>query len=251
MATVKPLPRCPVEVTLTLIDDRWKVLILRELLSGTRRFGEIRKALGNVSTKVLTANLRSMEDNGLLTRKVYPEVPPKVEYTLTDLGYSLRPLLFAMAEWGTNYKHRVEGQIPMRTPNGEIMLIMKTEQSDLQAISTLLALSPVRTDLLTITPQTTNALFLKAVNEQDKVVGVIGGYSENDTMYITLIAVHPDYQNQGIGTKLMEEAEKESPDRHFCLTVNESHQNISSFLEHCGYEESGRQGNCLIYQKNI
>ena len=69
MTTEKALPRCPVEVTLALINDRWKVLILRELLYGTRRFGEIRKALGNVSTKVLTANLRSMEDNGLLTRR--------------------------------------------------------------------------------------------------------------------------------------------------------------------------------------
>nr|WP_243126132.1 GNAT family N-acetyltransferase [Blautia producta] len=97
----------------------------------------------------------------------------------------------------------------------------------------------------------TKALFLKAVNEQDKLVGVIGGYSENDTMYITLIAVHPDYQNQGIGTKLIEEAEKEFPDRYFRLTVNESHRNISSFLEHCGYEESGRQGNCLRYKKNM
>ena len=71
--TLKPLPRCPVDVTLTLIDDRWKVQIIRELLYGTKRFGEIRKSLGNVSTKVLTANLRSMEDSGLLTRHVYPE----------------------------------------------------------------------------------------------------------------------------------------------------------------------------------
>ena len=77
MAVSKPLPRCPVEVTLTLIDDRWKVLIIRELLYGTRRFGELRKALGNISTKVLTSNLRSMEDDSLLTRQVYPEVPPK------------------------------------------------------------------------------------------------------------------------------------------------------------------------------
>ena len=96
MAVSKPLPRCPVEVTLTLIDDRWKVLIIRELLYGTRRFGELRKALGNISTKVLTSNLRSMEDDSLLTRQVYPEVPPKVEYTLTDLGYSLKPILLSM-----------------------------------------------------------------------------------------------------------------------------------------------------------
>lgn len=100
----KSLPECPVEITLSLIENRWKVLILRELLNGTKRFGEIRKALGNISTKVLTANLRSMEQTGLLTRKVYSEVPPKVEYTLTELGYSLKPILFAMVEWGLNYK---------------------------------------------------------------------------------------------------------------------------------------------------
>ena len=71
---------------------------------GTRRFGELRKALGNISTKVLTSNLRSMEDDSLLTRQVYPEVPPKVEYTLTDLGYSLKPILLSMVEWGTQLK---------------------------------------------------------------------------------------------------------------------------------------------------
>lgn len=108
MPIVKPLPRCPVELTLTLIDDRWKVLILRELLDGTRRFGEIRKALGKVSTKVLTANLRAMEEDGLLTRRVYPEVPPKVEYTLTALGRSLQPILTAMADWGAQYRSALE-----------------------------------------------------------------------------------------------------------------------------------------------
>lgn len=134
MTTSKPLPRCPVEVTLSLIDDRWKVLILRELLYGTRRFGEIRKALGTVSTKVLTANLRSMEDTGLLTRRVYPEVPPKVEYTLTDLGYSLKPILFAMVEWGSNYKSIFEGQRPMQASNGETLLISRAEENDFQEI---------------------------------------------------------------------------------------------------------------------
>ena len=100
----KNLPACPVETTLMLISDRWKVLIIRDLLDGTKRFGEIKKSVGNVSQKVLTANLRSMEDSGLLTRKVYPEVPPRVEYTLTKTGYSLKPILDAMVEWGTEYK---------------------------------------------------------------------------------------------------------------------------------------------------
>ncbi len=100
----KELPACPVETTLMLISDRWKVLIIRDLLDGTKRFGELKKSIGSVSQKVLTANLRAMEDCGLLIRKVYAEVPPKVEYTLTETGYSLKPVLDAMKEWGINYK---------------------------------------------------------------------------------------------------------------------------------------------------
>ena len=98
------LPACPVEVTLMLISDRWKVLILRDLLGGTKRFGELKKSIGSISQKVLTSNLRSMEEDGLLTRKVYAEVPPRVEYTLTELGKSLRPILCAMQQWGLEYQ---------------------------------------------------------------------------------------------------------------------------------------------------
>ena len=97
----KEMPACPVETTLMLISDRWKVLIIRDLLDGTKRFGELKRSVGNISQKVLTANLRAMEESGLLTRKVYPEVPPRVEYTLTATGYSLKPLLDAMKAWGT------------------------------------------------------------------------------------------------------------------------------------------------------
>lgn len=100
----KTLPACPVETTLTLISDKWKVLIIRDLLSGTRRFGELKRSLGGVSQKVLTSQLRQMEESGLLTRTVYPEVPPRVEYTLTELGYSLRPVLEALRDWGEAYK---------------------------------------------------------------------------------------------------------------------------------------------------
>ena len=100
----KPLPACPVEITLALIGNKWKVLILRDLLPGTKRFGELKKSIGSVSQKVLTAQLRDMEGNGLLSRKVYAEVPPRVEYTLTDLGYSLKPILDAMRDWGEAYK---------------------------------------------------------------------------------------------------------------------------------------------------
>ena len=98
------LPACPVETTLTLISDKWKVLILRDLMSGARRFGELKRSLGAVSQKVLTAQLRQMEDSGLLTRTVYPEVPPRVEYRLTDLGRSLKPVLDAMQSWGEAYQ---------------------------------------------------------------------------------------------------------------------------------------------------
>ena len=100
------LPACPVETTLMLIGDKWKVLILRDLMDGTKRFGELKKSIGTVSQKVLTAQLRDMEEKGLLTRKVYAEVPPRVEYTLTDTGYSLKPILDAMWAWGADYKAR-------------------------------------------------------------------------------------------------------------------------------------------------
>ncbi len=100
----KDLPACPVETTLTLISSKWIVLILRDLMTGTKRFGELKKSIGHVSQKVLTAQLREMEENGLLTRTVYAEVPPRVEYTLTDLGYSLKPILDALREWGEAYK---------------------------------------------------------------------------------------------------------------------------------------------------
>lgn len=103
-STAPNLPACPMETTLTLISDKWKVLILRDLLTGTKRFGELRKSIGTVSQKVLTSQLRQMEESGLLTRKVYAEVPPRVEYTLTELGYSLKPIMDAMWAWGENYK---------------------------------------------------------------------------------------------------------------------------------------------------
>ena len=103
-STAPNLPACPVETTLTLISDKWKVLILRDLLTGTKRFGELRKSIGTVSQKVLTSQLRQMEESGLLTRKVYAEVPPRGEYTLTELGYSLKPIMDAMWAWGENYK---------------------------------------------------------------------------------------------------------------------------------------------------
>ena len=100
----KRLPVCPVETTLTLISDKWKVLILRDLLTGTKRFGELKNSIGHVTQKVLTAQLREMEASGLLTRTVYAQVPPRVDYALTELGYSLKPVLDAMGQWGQAYQ---------------------------------------------------------------------------------------------------------------------------------------------------
>ena len=102
------LPACPVETTLTLIGDKWKVLILRDLMPGTKRFGELRKSGGDVSQKVLAAQLRDMEKSGLVHREVYAEVPPRVEYSLTPLGRSLKSILDSMWAWGEGYKASLE-----------------------------------------------------------------------------------------------------------------------------------------------
>lgn len=98
------LPACPVETALVLMGDRWKLLIVGELLTGTKRFGELKKALNGISQKVLTQHLRAMEETRLVNRKVYAEVPPKVEYSLTELGENLKPIHNAMGEWGQKYK---------------------------------------------------------------------------------------------------------------------------------------------------
>ena len=104
MQAPKELPACPVETTLMLIGDKWKVLILRDLVPGTKRFGKLKKSIGSVSQKVLTAQLRDMEESGLVNRTVYAEVPPRVEYSLIDLGRSLKPILDAMRNWGEGYQ---------------------------------------------------------------------------------------------------------------------------------------------------
>ena len=103
----KELPSCPVATTVSLIGNKWKLLILRELLSGTKRFGELRSGIHGISQKVLTQNLRSMEEDGIIDRKVYAEVPPRVEYFLSDLGNSLRPIIDVMANWGLDYQELI------------------------------------------------------------------------------------------------------------------------------------------------
>lgn len=104
MLTKEELPECPVATTVGLIGSKWKLLIIRNLLVRPWRFNELKKSLDGISQKVLTDSLRSMEDDGLITRTVYPEVPPRVEYALSELGETLRPILTAMQEWGNNYK---------------------------------------------------------------------------------------------------------------------------------------------------
>mgnify|MGYP003701366281 FL=1 len=107
---IKILPACPVETTLSLMGDKWKVLIVRDLLTGTKRFGELKRSLMGISQKVLTQHLRAMEERGLVHRKVYAEVPPRVEYSLTELGRSLEPVNNALWRWGQAYKEKVNGQ---------------------------------------------------------------------------------------------------------------------------------------------
>lgn len=100
------MPACPVELTARLIGDKWRLLILRDLMTGTKRFGELKKGLGTISQKVLTAQLRDMEAKGLVNRTVYAEVPPRVEYSLTETGWSLKPVLDAMLHWGLAYQQQ-------------------------------------------------------------------------------------------------------------------------------------------------
>lgn len=105
------LPACPVETTLTLVGNKWQVLILRDLnLNGTMRFKELQRSIGKISQKVLTSNLRTMEDAGIVRREVFAEVPPRVEYSLTDLGATLKPVLDAMWKWGEGYKERIRAE---------------------------------------------------------------------------------------------------------------------------------------------
>lgn len=106
----KDLPACPVETTLSLMGDKWKILIVRDLLTGTKRFGELKKSLPGISQKVLTQHLRMMEASGLVNRKVYAEVPPRVEYSLTEVGQSLKPIHDAMWQWGEEYQKKASAK---------------------------------------------------------------------------------------------------------------------------------------------
>lgn len=107
MLTKDEMPACPVAITVQMIGSKWKLLIIRNLLARPWRFNELKKNLEGISQKVLTDSLRSMEDDGIITRTVYPEVPPRVEYALSELGESMRPILDSMEAWGMSYKETI------------------------------------------------------------------------------------------------------------------------------------------------
>ena len=108
MINYDDLPACPVQTCLNFISDKWKILIIRDLLDGTKRFNELKKSLAPITQKMLTQQLREMESDGIVNRKVYPVVPPKVEYSLTDLGKSLKPVIEIMKKWGEDLKNSVK-----------------------------------------------------------------------------------------------------------------------------------------------
>ena len=110
MISNKKILDCPVAPTITLIGNKWRLLIIRDLLASTRRFGELRKNLEGISQRVLTQNLRELENDGLIKRKVYAEDPPRVEYSLNELGRSLLPIISTMADWGNNYKKTISNK---------------------------------------------------------------------------------------------------------------------------------------------
>ena len=107
MLTKEEMPACPVATTVALIGSKWKLLIMRNLLARPWRFNELKRDLKGISQKVLTDSLRSMEKDGIITRTVYPEVPPRVEYALSDLGESMRPIIMSMEAWGMAYKEQM------------------------------------------------------------------------------------------------------------------------------------------------
>ncbi len=116
MLTKEEMPACPVATTVRLIGSKWKLLIIRNLLQRPWRFNELKKNLEGISQKVLTDSLRSMEADGIVTRTVYPEVPPRVEYALSELGESMRPVMDAMEKWGINYKNQLQTKQNSQSP---------------------------------------------------------------------------------------------------------------------------------------
>ena len=111
------LPDKLAEITIKMLGDRWKVLIIQNLLEGTKRFGELKRELGNITQKVLTSNLRLLEEKGILVRKVYAQIPPRVDYTLTQLGYELKPVIDSMIAWAEEYRRNVAKVLNIKLPD--------------------------------------------------------------------------------------------------------------------------------------
>lgn len=109
----------PTKFALDIIGDKWKILIVETLLQGTKRFGELKKELGDITQKVLTSNLKKLEEQGILIRKVYAQIPPKVEYKLTNLGKSLKPIIDSLLEWGAEYKEKMKSFIDEKIYNNK------------------------------------------------------------------------------------------------------------------------------------
>lgn len=246
----KPLPRCPVETTLSIINNKWQPLIWCAIYYGKKRFSEISKIVGTISTKVLTSNLREMETKGLITRTVFPEIPPRVEYELTELGLSLKPVLYAMVDWGTDFKLKKEGQLPIRTKDGILMMITKAEKKDLSKILELQYLCyqseakllnnwnipPLKQTLDEMQGEYEKGIILKALDENDKIIGSVRAYTSDGTVFIGKLFVHPDWRGKGIGTKLLEGVERICPSHRYELfTSSRSEKNIQLY-EKAGYK---------------
>ncbi len=245
------LPRCPVETTISLIDNRWKPLIWCAIFYGKKRFGEIRKNIGAISTKVLTANLRSMEEAGLLTRTVFPEIPPRVEYNLTEFGSSLEKVLYAMVEWGTAYKCKKEGILPLRTKSGVLLEMLHADEQDLQVILDLQYLAyqseakllnnwnipPLKQTYQDIVAEFSSQVFFKVTDEHEHIIGSVRGYLQNDTLYIGKLMVDPDWQRQGIGSKMLLGVEKMCPSIRYELFTSAMSQGNIRLYNSAGYTE--------------
>lgn len=249
------LPRCPVETTISLMDNRWKPLIWCAIFYGKKRFGEIRKNIGAISTKVLTANLRSMEEAGLLTRTVFAEVPPRVEYNLTAFGSSLEKVLYAMVEWGSAYKCEKEGIIPLRTKSGILLEMMRADSNDLQNILDLQHLAyqsearilnnweipPLKQTYQDVAAEFTKTVFFKVTDEQEKIVGSVRGYSQGNTFHIGKLMVHPDWQRLGIGSKMLLAVEKMCPSARYELFTSSMSEGNICLYNSVGYTEFKRE----------
>ena len=107
------------ETTIRMLGDRWKMQIIECLMNGTKRFGELKQELGDITQKVLTSNLRMLEENGILIRHVYAQIPPRVDYTLTNIGYSLRPVIDSMVAWAQEYRETIINEFNQKLEQGK------------------------------------------------------------------------------------------------------------------------------------